>query len=295
MAGMREATLELTKTRRAVGTVLLGIALLGSFGFFGIRGSRIADREAVRGTEPSRPRAMAHPAVRPERPVPGEIRVPILVYHTVAPHRPGQTREQREFDVDTRIFEQQMQYLVDHQYRVIPLAELVDALEGKDSVPSSAVVITFDDGWVSQYQNAFPVLRRLGLTAAFFIYSDAIGTDPVFMTWDHLREMQSAGMTIESHSRSHADLRKPGVSLAGELRGSRDVIERKLGTVPEFFAYPYGASNERIADAVRSAGYRAARTFPGGASNSAADLFVLRSVLTTDDMAAFVRVLGTLK
>jgi hypothetical protein len=81
------------------------------------------------------------------------------------PHHPGQTAEQRALDVDDSVFVAQMPYLVDGGYHLVSLAELVDALEGRDTLPNPAVVITFDDGWANQYRHAFPILRHLGRLA----------------------------------------------------------------------------------------------------------------------------------
>src|SRR6478609_7442019 len=113
-------------------------------------------------------------------------RVPILVYHSVMPHHPGQTAEQRVLDVDDSVFVAQMRYLVDGGYHVVSLDALVDALEGRDTLPKHAVVITFDDGWENQYRHAFPVLRRFGLTATFFVFTTPIGKDEKLMTWEEL-------------------------------------------------------------------------------------------------------------
>lgn len=221
------------------------------------------------------------------------LRVPILVYHSVAPHHPGQTAEQQQLDVDTSVFAEQMSYLADHGYRVISLGTLIAALEGKDPVPDHAVVITFDDGWQNQFHYAFPVLRRLGLTATFFVYTKPIGRDDsLYMNWSQLREMQDAGMTIGSHSRTHPMLTNADVALRDEVETSRAEIQRNLGTTPEFFAYPYGAWNAVAADAVRAAGYRGARAYPRGPWNTAADVYSLRSILVTDDMGSFLRALG---
>lgn len=220
------------------------------------------------------------------------LRVPILVYHSIAPHHPGQTAEQRQLDVDPTVFEEQMRYLADHDYHVIPLDSLVTALKGSAAIPNRSVVITFDDGWLGQYSRAFPILRQFGFTATFFIFPHAIGRDELHMTWDQVREMQEAGMTIGSHSRTHPLLTNPQVSLPSEVDSSRRDIQLRLGIAPDLFAYPFGAWDARAVDAVRAAGYRAARGYPGGAWNKPADLFTLRSVLVTDDMQAFARTLG---
>ena len=225
----------------------------------------------------------------PARPDTASVaRVPILIYHSIARHHTVETGEQRELDVDTAVFQRQMEFLAAHRYTVVPLGDLVDAIEGRRTLPGGAVVITFDDGWKDQHDIAFPILQRLGFTATFFIDTTAIGVGPGFMTWDDLRQMQRAGMTIGAHSRTHPDLTDRNVSLQNEVAGSRTDIARNIGVSPELFAYPYGAWNDRVTAAVRDAGFRAARG-TGEGPNSRSDLFALRGFQPTDDMAAFER------
>jgi peptidoglycan/xylan/chitin deacetylase (PgdA/CDA1 family) len=217
------------------------------------------------------------------------LRVPILVYHSVMPHHPGQTAEQRVLNVDDSVFAAQMRYLVDGGYHVVSFAALVDALEGRDTLPNRAVVITFDDGWENQYRHAFPILRRLGLTATFFVFTTPIGKDTKLMTWEQLRELQDAGMTIGSHTRTHPVLPDYHAALHNEVAMSRADIEQHLGHAPDFFAYPFGEWDAQSAAWARRAGYRAARTYRGGGWNAASDLYHLRAVPVTENMQAFER------
>jgi len=205
------------------------------------------------------------------------------------PHHPGQTHEQRVLDVDDSVFVKQMEYLAKGGYRVVSFAALVDALEGKASIPKRSVVITFDDGWENQYRHAFPILRRFGLTATFFVFTDPVGTDPKTMTWDQLRNLQDAGMTIGSHTRTHPVLPAHHRALHNEVQMSRADIAQHLGRVPEFFAYPFGLWDQQSAEWAQRAGYRAARTYRGGAWNSARDVYHLRAVPVTDNMGRFER------
>ena len=222
-------------------------------------------------------------------PVADSLRVPVLVYHSVMPHHPGQTAEQRVLDVDDSVFAAQMRYLVNGGYHVVSFAALVDALEGRDTLPTRAVVITFDDGWENQYRHAFPILRRFGLTATFFVFTTPIGKDGKLMTWQQLRELQAAGMTIGSHTRTHPDLPHYHAALHNEVEMSRADIEQHLGRAPDFFAYPFGAWDSQSAASARTAGYRAARTYRGGPWNARSDLYHLHAVPVTDDMQAFER------
>jgi peptidoglycan/xylan/chitin deacetylase (PgdA/CDA1 family) len=216
------------------------------------------------------------------------LRVPILVYHSIAAHHPGQTPEQRLLDVDTTSFQRQMNYLAGHHFNVISLETLVSALDGKANIPANSVVITFDDGWGTQYRDAYPVLKEFHYTATFFIVTSQINHAPLYMTLAQLRELQADGMTIASHTRTHPDLAKvTNAVLKDEVEGSRQDLQREMGFTPDLFAYPYGIWNPRAAAEVQAAGYRAARAFPGGAFNNASDQFALHAVLVTDDMVAF--------
>ena len=230
--------------------------------------------------------AMANPAGGFQ---PDSVRVPILVYHSIAPHHAGQSVDQRELDVDPAVFHAQMAYIAHAKHPVIALSSLVDAIEGRVVLPPRSVVITFDDGWQSQYEDAFRVLKQYRFTATFFVYTSAIGNGPAFMTWDELREMQSAGMTIGAHSRTHPEMTKKGVSLANEIEGSREDIQKNLGSLPDLFAYPYGDWDDRVASAVRAAGFKAARGMGDGPLNTHATLYALKVVLAKDDMPAFER------
>lgn len=222
------------------------------------------------------------------------LRVPILVYHNVAPLHPGETREQREFDIEPAMFEAEMRTIRDEGYTVISLRALVDALTGGSPVPARSVVITFDDGWQTQFAHAFPVLVRMGYTATFFVFTAPIGRRSEFMTWKELQEMQAAGMTIGSHSRTHPYLNKTP-ALKNELSGSRKDIERQIGTTPAFFAYPFGEKADSLKVAVRDAGYRAARGFGGGAWNSKENLLSLHSVPAPPGVASLRSLLRSVK
>ena len=117
--------------------------------------------------------------------------VPILVYHSVAPTHPGQNAEQRLLDVDTATFRRQMFHLVANGYTVVPLDTVVAALQGRGTLPPRAVAITFDDGWLSQFENALPILEQLHFAATFFIITRQIGSK--FMGVGELKRSSAPG------------------------------------------------------------------------------------------------------
>jgi peptidoglycan/xylan/chitin deacetylase (PgdA/CDA1 family) len=195
-------------------------------------------------------------------------------------------------DVDTAMFRWQMNYLAANKFTVVSLDALVDALQGKGTIPARAVVLTFDDGWATQYENAFPILKQMHYPATFFVVTGQVGR-AAYMGLDDLKRLQAAGMTIAAHTRTHPQLTKlSDAQMRDEIIGSRKDLQLMLGITTDLFAYPYGAHNTNTMAVVQEAGFRAAREMGGGAWNDATDRLALHSVLATNDMSTFARDLG---
>jgi peptidoglycan/xylan/chitin deacetylase (PgdA/CDA1 family) len=225
----------------------------------------------------------------PENIQSGSIKVPVLIYHSVRPHTPGQTVMQQRYDVAPDIFENQLKYMKDKGYTVISLDYLADALSKNIVLPPRSVVITFDDGWYNQYTYAFPLLKKYDATATFFIISDYVGGNS-FLTWDQIRAMDNSGMTIGGHTRTHPyliDITDPKV-LQNEITGSKQIIEKEIGHKIDLFSYPYGHYSDQTIQAVKDAGYRMARSTYKGVYHTNADLYTLKGMEVTDDMKAFM-------
>jgi len=225
--------------------------------------------------------------------VPPSVHVPILTYHSTRFLRKSDTRLIKYFDVAPNIFGQQMKYLKDNGYTSISFDALVEAIAGTTTLPEKPVIISFDDGWRNQYLDAFPILKKFGFTATFFVWTRAIGHHRNFMTWDQLKEMHAAGMHIASHTLTHQMLNRirDEVVLRRQIFESKKIIEEKLGAPVTVFAYPYGLYNARVVALVKAAGYVAARGVYSGTTHSVADLYTLRTIIATSDMAAFTRAL----
>lgn len=189
-----------------------------------------------------------------------KARIPIVVYHIVRPSYPSDSQAVRALAHTPEVFDTEMQYLADAGYHVISFGDLEHYFQNGVSLPTKPIIISFDDGWGDQFQYAFPILQKHHYTATFFVFTNPIGTKG-FITWDQLRTMRDAGMTIASHSRSHPYLTKvdnPNV-LWSEIADSKSRLEKELGIAVHEFAYPFGQYTPVIVDLVKKAGYASAR------------------------------------
>ncbi|CAN5695222.1 hypothetical protein BH09VER1_BH09VER1_04550 [soil metagenome] len=172
-------------------------------------------------------------------------------------------------------FEAQMQALKDNGIEVIPMADLLAWRRGEKSIPPKSAVVTIDDGYLSGYAVAWPILKKFGYPFTMFIYTEYVKGGKLSggqsITWAQLEEMRDAGVDIESHTVSHSRLNaKMGKNdqqyqewLANEIGGSKKILEDKLGIQIKVIAYPYGINNEVVRKVVDDAGYEAAFTVYG--------------------------------
>jgi peptidoglycan/xylan/chitin deacetylase (PgdA/CDA1 family) len=172
-------------------------------------------------------------------------RIPILMYHSVSDTR-EQTHPYYRTVTAPSVFAKQMEYLSRNGYSTIRPAEAVDYMQGRGDVSGRPVVITFDDGFLDFYTNAFPVMERYGFRATVYLPTAYIrpaarefkGTD--CLTWSQVRELQSADVEFGSHTVSHPQLQLlNALEVRRELRDSKTVIENELGCAVGSFAYPY--------------------------------------------------------
>jgi peptidoglycan/xylan/chitin deacetylase (PgdA/CDA1 family) len=183
-------------------------------------------------------------------------------------------------------------------FRVIPLADQIDALESKRILGGTAS-ITFDDGYLDNFEIAAPILRELGLPATFFVATDFLGSTTVptweshgspgaqWMTWDHIDALAQDGFDIESHTCTHANLcAADAETVRRELRDSLLRLTQALGSQRRLFAYPFGGRehiNNPVREMVRQVGYRCCLSCYGGINSAAADPYSLRRVPVNEE------------
>lgn len=153
------------------------------------------------------------------------------------------------YSVTRESFVEQLDYLLAQQYQAVTLEQ---ALSGSHKKP---VVITFDDGDVSNYSFAFVELEKRNMLAEFYITSDWIDT-PGYMSSDQLLKMHQAGMSIQAHGQTHAYMSDlPTAELEQELKISKERLESITQTQVHTVALPGGRGLKQVLPLYRKLGY----------------------------------------
>ena len=178
----------------------------------------------------------------------------VIMYHRFGEDRYPST------NIRLAQFEEHLALLTNGDYTILPLPEIVATLQAGGSLPDRTVAITIDDAYLSVYEEAWPRLQELGLPFTVFV-----ATEPVeknrrgYMSWEMLRELQSAGVTIGSQTHTHPHLyRESPEKVREEIQLSNDYFIKELGMRPELFAYPFGEYSSFVIEIVKEAGFVAA-------------------------------------
>jgi peptidoglycan/xylan/chitin deacetylase (PgdA/CDA1 family) len=180
-------------------------------------------------------------------------RLPILMFHDISDQR-------KPISFPAAVFQRSMGRLHSNGFRTLTLLEMVACLQAGALFPDRSFAITFDDGYRTVYDQAFPVLQRYGMTATVFVTPGV--TKPAnsaerlpalegrtMLSWQEIREMQDAGMDIGAHTCTHPRLTQlPMERIAAEMLGSKTIIREMLGRPVACFAYPFGRYDARIRD-----------------------------------------------
>lgn len=182
----------------------------------------------------------------------GEVTCPILLYHRV-----------EDLDTPSRYaipladFAAQMQALHEWGFTVIPISLLEQAINQGAALPPRPVVITFDDGYQSVYDHAFPIMRQYGFPGVNYIIAEALSGEGR-MTRLELQEMAASGWEVGSHSLSHLNLQNFPDQTWVQASQSRQYLLDELDLPVDTFAYPYGAADGFTMEKVSQYGYKAA-------------------------------------
>jgi peptidoglycan/xylan/chitin deacetylase (PgdA/CDA1 family) len=226
------------------------------------------------------PQATVNPATTPTLPakVAVDQTAQVIVYGY---HRFVNQVRRPDTEITPQMFEQQMQELKNRGITVTGMQDFLAWKRGEKNIPPRCAIITFDDGWKSQYDVAWPIMKKFGYPFTLFIYTEGVrgghfgGGEAI--TWEQLAEMRDAGVDIQAHSETHQDLRRPYDKMAkkklsppeyeqwlqNEVGRCKDTLEQRLGIKVNCFAVPYGFYNQHIKDVAKGAGYEAVFTVYG--------------------------------
>jgi len=178
----------------------------------------------------------------------------VLMYHGVITEWTT-VPEEREtgadlYDVKLTNFQQQMEYLSSRKYNVNILGD------ESFSTDAEKVILTFDDGEMNNYENVYPVLKKYGFPAYFFIIAKRVGLKG-YLGWDELKELHQSGMVIGSHGFSHEILTSLlETQIEEELHASKKYLERNLGIEVDTLSIPRGFCDDNVIQKAYDVGYK---------------------------------------
>jgi peptidoglycan/xylan/chitin deacetylase (PgdA/CDA1 family) len=186
--------------------------------------------------------------------------------------------------VTGRSFERHLELLVQH-YTLVTMDQFGNWLAGCVQFDRPPCALTFDDGWLDNYEVAFPLLTRFNVPATIFLITGAIG-QPGMLAWEQIEEMESTGVTFGSHTVTHALLGQcHRDQVRFELAESKNVLDGRLRRPSSWFCFPKGSHSDEACDLVRHYYSGAVTTVPGWVSMGD-DPTRLRRIGIHEDMTA---------
>ena len=229
-------------------------------------------------------------------------RVPVLMYHRV-----GAVRNQQEsrYAITPDRFAAHMRALARSGWHAVSIDAFMAWLEGGEAPPEGAFLLTFDDGFRGVRDHALPVLEQMQWPFTVFLVSDLIAAEDSWIKTaspsrksyplldaDEIRDMRQRGCSFHSHTRSHASLPTlDDADLAEQLAGSRSALSQLLEQEVSYLAYPFGHFDERVEEAARASGYRAAFSTQSGFNRPGEGRFRIRrlDIYGSDSPAMLLR------
>ncbi len=209
----------------------------------------------------------------------------ILMYHMI--NKP-QTSKEARYACPPERFAKHMRALRGAGYTPVTPQAVEQHLNRENTLPEKAILITIDDGFMDNYENAFPILREEKIPAIIFLTTSTLEGHNDWMakedyprqkmlTWGQIKEMQAAGICFGGHTMTHPKLSAAESNAAmEEISGCKKVIEENIGTPINWFAYPYGDLKEETPVLVKDAGYSHACTTRSGFNQPDIDPYLLR-------------------
>ncbi len=174
-------------------------------------------------------------------------------------------------------FEAHLAELANSKYTVLPIPEIVDRLKNGQSLPDRTVALSIDDAFLSVYREAWPRLRSAGFPFTLFVATEPVDRGQSgYMSWDQIRELKKAGVSIGSQTHTHLHMASSGADRnRRELEDSNARFRAELGEVPTIIAYPYGEYSLAVREVVKEAGFATGFGQHSGVLYRDADMYYL--------------------
>lgn len=191
--------------------------------------------------------------------------VAILGYHSFIDS--NERLEQNITDnmiMDIKVFEEQLKYLKKHNYKTLTLKEFNCFHQGICKIPRKSVLITMDDGYQSNYNLAFPLLKKYDMNAVvFYLGINEDGHNKQYMSKETLKKIIKEYPNIEIASHSYnlhieGSINQDKEKLLDDIKKQKEIVESN------YYAYPFGAHNDTMIEALKEEKYVMAFTFGPG-------------------------------
>lgn len=215
------------------------------------------------------------------------IGIPVLYYHSVDENAAN------EVTITPEKLQEQLDYINDKYYVTITMTELYDHIENNKPIPEKSILITFDDGYMNNYTEAFPMLKELNMTATIFCVGNSLDGS-YYLSEEAIKEMSDYGIDIESHTVNHVHLDTMSYDeQLLELKNSKNILEKITGKEVLSLAYPFGDYNDNTIKAAKDAGYKMGFTTKLGLSDRTDDIYKLDRIYISSsyDMNTFKNLL----
>jgi len=202
-----------------------------------------------------------------------EFDIPIFAYHRFGDDRYPST------NISVDVFEKQLQFLKENNYRVFTFGDAVTKWKNNYSFPKKSVILTIDDGYLSFYSGAFPLLAKYDLPATVFVQTGTVGGVD-FMNWTQINEIQKEGIEIGNHSKSHNYfINLPEKERSQEFQTDFEIaslaFQKHLGSIPLIYAYPYGEWTQDMEEVLQQKGLIAAVVQKSGVFCESSEAFAI--------------------
>ncbi len=195
-------------------------------------------------------------------------KIPVLCYHNIATQNEKENYpEESDWTITTDNFKEHLDYLKNNNYKTLTLDEFYNWKIGNLNLPYKSVLITFDDGFLSNYEYAFKLLKEYNMNATVFVVGSFIdnsttnewnGNIKTYMTKDILENLKNEYPNIEIYSHSY------NLHYQGAINQNKDVLMQDIENFDNFYpntdilCYPFGQYNDNIEDCLKESNYKMA-------------------------------------